>query len=109
MKNTDNKIRAVSTLKQYLKSAESDIKELTKRKDKLNAEIQKVQDDILDLSEDEVQEKIGALTSTREATEGALADRRQRIETLQEELPQAEKIEADRERFQELVKLAKEA
>jgi small-conductance mechanosensitive channel len=107
MKNSD--IRKSSTINKYISDAENEIEELEQRKDTLNADIQSIQDNILDLSEDEAQKELGALTSTREVTTGAIQDRHQRIETLQVELAKAKEIEADAERFKELVELTKKA
>jgi predicted nuclease with TOPRIM domain len=107
MKNKDDNIRKSSTIKTHIAKAEKEIEELEKRNDKLNDKIQEIQDNILDLSEDEAQKEMAALTSTREVTTGAIKDRRQRIETLEVELAKAQENEAEEERFQELVELTK--
>jgi uncharacterized phage infection (PIP) family protein YhgE len=107
MNQSADNIRKSKTLKKHITKAEKEITELEQRKDKLNAQIQDIQDSILELSDDEAQKELGALTSTREVTAGAIQDRHQRIETLQVELAKAKEIEANEARFTELVELTK--
>jgi small-conductance mechanosensitive channel len=109
MTKSDSNPRKSSTINKHISDAENEITELEQRKDKLNAQIQSIQDNILDLSENEAQKELGALTSTREVTAGAIQDRHQRIETLQVELAKAKEIEANEARFKELVELTKKA
>jgi small-conductance mechanosensitive channel len=107
MKNSD--IRKSSTINKYISDAENEIEELEQRKDTLNADIQSIQDNILDLSEDEAQKELGALTSTREVTTGAIKDRHQRIESLNVELAKAVEIEQAEDAFNDIVELTKKA
>ena len=109
MNQSADNIRKSSTLKTHITKTEKEIKQLEKRKDKLNSKIQDIQDSILDLSDDEAQKELGALTSTREVTAGAIQDRHQRIETLQVELAKAEEIEASQQAFDDIVELTKKA
>jgi predicted nucleic acid-binding Zn-ribbon protein len=107
-KSADN-IRKSSTLKTHITKTEKEIKQLEKRKDKLNSKIQDIQDSILDLSDDEAQKELGALTSTREVTAGAIQDRHQRIESLNVELAKAKEIEQAEDAFNDIVELTKKA
>lgn len=109
MNQSADNIRKSKTLKKHITKAEKEITELEQRKDKLNAQIQDIQDSILELSDDEAQKELGALTSTREVTTGAIQDRHQRIETLQVELAKAEEIEASQQAFDDIVELTKKA
>ena len=109
MKNTDDNIRKSSTIKTHIAKAEKEIEELEKRKDTLNDKIQEIQDNLLDLSEDEARKELGALTSTREVTTGAIKDRHQRIETLQQELGKAQEKEKAQQAFDDIVELTKKS
>jgi uncharacterized membrane protein YccC len=107
MKNSD--IRKSSTLKTQITKAEKEIRQLEERKNKLDSKIQDIQDSILDLSEDEARKELGALTSTREVTTGAIQDRHQRIETLQQELGKAQEKEKAQQAFDDIVELTKKS
>lgn len=107
MKNSD--IRKSSTIKTHIAKSEKEIEELQQRKEKLDSKIQDIQDSILDLSEDEARKELGALTSTREVTTGAIQDRRRRIESLNEELGKAQEKEKAQQAFDDIVELTKKA
>jgi len=109
MTKSDSNPRKSSTINKHISDAENEITELEQRKDKLNAQIQSIQDNILDLSENEAQKELGALTSTREVTTGAIKDRHQRIETLEVELDKANEIEQAEDAFNDIVELTKKA